>query len=64
MHDAPKKSLPAEPMKKAKNGEMQDTGKAVVSPTQGDAPKKVGGSIAKEVSGDPAQSRRETSKNE
>ena len=33
-------------MKKAKNGEMQDTGKAVVtSPTQGDAPaKKVGAS--------------------
>ena len=27
MHDAPKKSaVPAEPMKKAKNGEMQDTG--------------------------------------
>ena len=34
---------------------MQDTGKAVVSPTQGDAPaKKVG---AKEISGDQAQKR-------
>ena len=39
MHDAPKKSaVPAEPMKKQKNGEVQDTGKAVVSPTQGDSP--------------------------
>ena len=40
-------------MKKVKNGEMQDTGKAVVSPTQGDAPaKKVAG---KEIGGDAAQ---------
>ena len=30
MHDAPKKSaVPAEPMKKQKNGEMQDTGSPV-----------------------------------
>ena len=56
MHDAPKKSaVPAEPMKKAKNGEMQDTGSAVVSPTQGDAPAKKVAGAAKEVSGDPAQ---------
>ena len=56
MHDAPKKSaVPAEPMKKAKNGEMQDTGKAVVSPTQGDAPAKKVAGAAKEVSGDPQQ---------
>jgi len=58
MHDAPKKSaVPAEPMKKQKNGEMQDTGKAVVSPTQGDAPAKKVAGAAKEVSGDPAQSK-------
>ena len=56
MHDAPKKSaVPAEPMKKAKNGEMQDTGSAVVSPTQGDAPAKKVAGAAKEVSGDPQQ---------
>ena len=56
MHDAPKKSaVPAEPMKKAKNGEMQDTGAAVTSPTQGDAPAKKVAGAAKEVSGDPAQ---------
>ena len=56
MHDAPKKSaVPAEPMKKQKNGEMQDTGKAVVSPTQGDAPAKKVAGAAKEVSGDPQQ---------
>ena len=56
MHDAPKKSAaaPAEPMKKQKNGEMQDTGTPVVSPTQGDAPAKKS-PTAKEVSGDPAQ---------
>ena len=58
MHDAPKKSaVPAEPMKKAKNGEMQDTGSAVVSPTQGDAPAKKVAGAAKEISGDPAQSK-------
>ena len=56
MHDAPKKSaVPAEPMKKAKNGEMQDTGAPVTSPTQGDAPAKKVAGAAKEVSGDPAQ---------
>ena len=56
MHDAPKKSaVPAEPMKKAKNGEMQDTGAAVTSPTQGDAPAKKVAGAAKEVSGDPQQ---------
>ena len=49
MHDAPTKGAVAEePMKKVKNGEMQDTGKAVVSPTQGDAPaKKVAGAAKK-----------------
>jgi hypothetical protein len=56
MHDAPKKSaVPAEPMKKQKNGEMQDTGKAVVSPTQGDSPAKKVAAASKEVSGDKAQ---------
>ena len=56
MHDAPKKSaVPAEPMKKPKNGEMQDTGKAVVSPTQGDSPAKKSAAAAKEVGGDKAQ---------
>ena len=56
MHDAPKKSaVPAEPMKKAKNGEMQDTGAAVTSPTQGDAPAKKVAGAAKEISGDPQQ---------
>ena len=56
MHDAPKKSaVPAEPMKKAKNGEMQDTGAPVTSPTQGDAPAKKVAGAAKEVSGDPQQ---------
>ena len=48
--DAPKKSaVPAEPMKKQKNGEVQDTGKAVVSPTQGDSPAKKTAAAAKEV---------------
>jgi len=56
MHDAPKKgAVPAEPMKKKKNGEMQDTGKAVVSPTQGDAPAKKVAGAAKEIGGDAAQ---------
>ena len=56
MQDAPKKSaVPAEPMKKSKNGEMQDTGKAVVSPTQGDSPAKKSAAAAKEVGGDKAQ---------
>ena len=56
MHDAPKKSaVPAEPMKKQKNGEVQDTGKAVVSPTQGDSPAKKAAATAKEVGSDKAQ---------
>ena len=56
MHDAPTKgAVPAEPMKKKKNGEMQDTGAAVVSPTQGDAPAKKVAGAAKEISGDPQQ---------
>ena len=56
MQDAPKKSaVPAEPMKKSKNGEMQDTGKAVVSPTQGDSPAKKAAAAAKEVGSDKAQ---------
>ena len=56
MHDAPKKSaVPAEPMKKQKNGEVQDTGKAVVSPTQGDSPAKKVAAAAKEVGSDKAQ---------
>ena len=56
MHDAPTKgAVAAEPMKKVKNGEMQDTGKAVVSPTQGDAPAKKVAGAAKEIGGDDAQ---------
>ena len=56
MHDAPTKgAVPAEPMKKKQNGEMQDTGKAVVSPTQGDAPAKKVAGAAKEIGGDPQQ---------
>ena len=58
--DAPKKSaIPAETVGKAKSNPedaaMQDTGAAVVSPTQGDAPAKKVAGAAKEVSGDPAQ---------
>ena len=53
--DAPKKSaVPAEKMDKAE-GEVQDTGSAVVSPTQGDAPAKKVAGAAKEVSGDAQQ---------
>ena len=56
MHDAPKKgAVAAEPMKKKANGEVQDTGKAVVSPTQGDAPAKKVAGAAKEIGGDPQQ---------
>ena len=56
MHDAPTKSaVAAEPMKKVKNGEMQDTGKAVVSPTQADAPAKKVAGAAKEIGGDAQQ---------
>ena len=55
-HDAPKHgAVQAEPMKKKQNGEMQDTGAAVVSPMQGDAPAKKVAGAAKEISGDPAQ---------
>ena len=56
MHDAPTQgAVPAEPMKKKKNGEMQDTGAPVTSPTQGDAPAKKVAGAAKEISGDPQQ---------
>ena len=56
MHDAPTKSaVKAEPMKKVKNGEMQDTGSPVVDPDQKDAPAKKVAGAAKEVSGDPQQ---------
>ena len=55
--DAPKKSaVPAETVGKAKSNpedaSMQDTGAAVVSPSQGDAPAKKVAGAAKEVSGD------------
>ena len=58
--DAPKKSaVPAEKSGEAKSNPedapKQDTGAAVVSPTQGDAPAKKVAGAAKEVSGDPAQ---------
>ncbi len=53
--DAPKKSaVPAEKMDKAE-GEVQDTGKAVVEPDQKDAPAKKVVAKAKEISGDKAQ---------
>ena len=53
--DAPKKSAgKADPMDKVK-GEVQDTGKAVVSPDQKDAPAKKVAAAAKEVSGDAQQ---------
>ena len=54
--DAPKKgAMKAEPMDKKPEGEVQDTGKAVVDGDQGDAPVKKVIAKAKEVSGDPAQ---------
>ena len=53
--DAPKKSAgKADPMDKVE-GEVQDTGKAVVSPDQKDAPAKKVAAAAKEVSGDAQQ---------
>ena len=53
--DAPKKgAVPAEKMDKAK-GEVQDTGKAVVSPEQKDAPAKKVAAKSKEVGGDKPQ---------
>ncbi len=55
-HDAPKKgALPPEKMDKAKGGEVQDLGKAVVDPEQKDAPSKKASGAAKEVGGDAAQ---------
>ena len=55
-HDAPTKgAVPAEPMKKTKNGEVQDLGKAVTDPMQKDAPSKKASASAKEVGGDAAQ---------
>ena len=57
---APTKSaVPAEKMEKGKSNSedapMQDTGAAVVSPTQGDAPAKKTTGAAKEVSGQAMQ---------
>ena len=53
--DAPKKSgAPADKMDKAE-GEVQDTGKAVVDPEQKDAPAKKVVAKAKEVSGEKSQ---------
>ena len=53
--DAPKKSAgKADPMDKVE-GEVQDTGKAVVSPDQKDSPAKKVAATAKEVSGDAQQ---------
>ena len=53
--DAPKKgAVPAEKMDKA-DGEVQDTGKAVVDPEQKDAPAKKVASKAKEVGGQAPQ---------
>jgi len=53
--DAPMKSAgKADPMDKVE-GEVQDTGKAVVSPDQKDAPSKKVAATAKEISGDAQQ---------
>ena len=53
--DAPKKSAgKADPMDKVE-GEVQDTGKAVVSPDQKDSPAKKVAATAKEISGDAQQ---------
>ena len=54
--DAPKKGAMApEPMDKKPEGEVQDTGNAVVKPDQADAPVKKVVAKAKEVSGDAPQ---------
>ena len=53
--DAPMKSAGKPDKMDKAEGEVQDTGKAVVSPTQGDAPAKKIAAKAKEVSGDVAQ---------
>jgi hypothetical protein len=53
--DAPMKSAGKPDKMDKAEGEVQDTGKAVVSPTQGDAPAKKIAAKAKEVSGDAAQ---------
>ena len=54
--DAPKKgAMKAEPMDKKPEGEVQDTGSAVVSPDQGDAPVKKVVAKAKEITGQAPQ---------
>jgi hypothetical protein len=53
--DAPMKSAAAADKIDTSKAEYEDTGKAVVSPTQGDAPAKKVASKAKEVSGDAQQ---------
>ena len=54
--DAPKKgAMKAEPMDKKPEGEVQDTGNAVVSPDQGDAPVKKVVAKAKEITGQAPQ---------
>ena len=56
MVHAPKKgSMKAEPMDKKPEGEVQDTGSAVVSPDQGDAPVKKVVAKAKEITGQAPQ---------
>ena len=53
--DAPMKSAGKPDKMDKAEGEVQDTGKAVVSPTQGDAPAKKIAAKAKEVGGDAQQ---------
>ena len=53
--DAPMKSAGAPDKIDTSKSEYEDTGKAVVSPTQGDAPAKKVAAKAKEVSGDAQQ---------
>jgi hypothetical protein len=53
--DAPMKSAGKPDKMDKAEGEVQDTGKAVVEPTQGDAPAKKVAAAAKQVTGDAAQ---------
>ena len=53
--DAPMKSAGKPDKMDKAEGEVQDTGKAVVEPTQGDAPAKKVAATAKQVTGDVAQ---------
>ena len=53
--DAPMKSAGKPDQMDKAEGEVQDTGKAVVEPTQGEAPAKKVAAAAKQITGDAAQ---------